>query len=283
MKIPVRMSRRVGLGLAVAVVVISNGLVLLHVVLNRSGHPQVVTLTNRELAPPYSYSLNRDNSGLALRMRYNVAGSVAPGIEMASPYASLDIGPARLEMLGYPAEPHCVAGAIVDRYRSRDAWVVLEYAGAAYRETTARLEAQVEKARKLAGAHPDKAQQRKIDLAVGRLKRHHDMDSRLFVIDASPNRDTLEADYAGKPGTYLILPAIVRPKLSCNHRTGLYVSELLTGRVNVPADARDFFYGNRQQLDPMRLQKLKYAVTIAFGRFDEPWFMKIQERNDADH
>jgi len=126
---------------ATAIVLVANAFALVHAWRNRSGPVKTdITLTEREL--PMSYSLNEDDSGVSLDLRWlNPAWA---WFEWKWPTGWLD--QKTLQELGFDtsvAPSDDKATEFYQRQRARRAFVAVEYDGPAWREhveLTARLD-----------------------------------------------------------------------------------------------------------------------------------------------
>jgi hypothetical protein len=266
------MSPRLKVGLAgVALIVAVNAIAIGGALHNRTGEPgATLALSDRELALPYYWGEERDNSGLSLRLEWRVT---TPGeytrFSHGRETAWLDA--ARLAALGFdtalPADD-LDAERHYARQLARDALLVLELDGPAYAAALAAAQARFEKekAEDLAQAQRD-------------LDYERERASRLFIVDAGTDRQALRARYPDT-GRYAIVRGHVEIDV-CTTRGGKrlcgHVGGVEADRINVPVEWRGVFeglkWGNRFDRDAPRVA---WAATVAFGRRLEPWLVSAQ-------
>jgi hypothetical protein len=267
---------------------LTNAVVLAGAGYNRSGEPDSrLSLTERELRPPYAWEGGKENSGLALELRWRV---LQEGTALRGAYAFYDGGsPAWLDAkkmaeLGFDTKPHASDDRLVERasYRRqlpREVFVVLEMDGPAYAESLARTAAQ---AKQLA-ARSDRADDKKADderkAADEMLEREAAVNSRLFAVDAGLDRGALRARFADR-GKYAIVRARVRPiEAPPGGAAAGFIDGLSVAQINVPREMRSTFdgllpevYGTRQE--PGR----RFDAQVAFGQRLEPWLARADKR-----
>lgn len=243
-------------------IALGNLAVLAGVAYNRSGEPEAVTLlSEREFREPFFYGSDRENSGLALHLSWRMAEGIR-----GTPAAWLDrekLSELGFEMSTQPGED--------GRYRSmllRQAWIVLEFDGPAHRAVIAKRETALAEAAARQADKPDDAQLKSLlRHAEKQLEEARERDSRLFAIDAGPDRHALRQRYPERAG-YLILPGRVSMYYHANQPSGS-VTELEADRFNVALEHRDAIQPDG-----------KYAVTVAFGKRGEGW---IVDAAGSDH
>lgn len=249
-----------GLGLIVA----GNAVALLGVAYNRGGEPDaVVEFSERELAMPFGFAASEENSGLSLRLEWRLAEAPRPGApDHAGGAAWLDRD--KLAELGFDLRAAAERGQgeeRLGRQLPREAWIVLELAGPAWQAAIVAREAALAAARQLQADNPGKEEfERRAAFAQEQLEKERDTNSRLFAIDAGPDRTELRRRYPDR-ARYLILPGEVRLGYDRQELTG-FISQLGVRAVHVPlAERAAIERGGR------------YIVTLAFGRRSEPWIL----------
>lgn len=265
------MSRRLVIA-ALALVLAVNVWVLAGVGWNRLGEPVAeLTLTERELAMPYTRWPRGENSGIALRL-------VRPDQD----YHWLDRD--KLFELGF--DP--------DRYRSverwlwepveRPAWIVLEYDGPAFR---ALVDEQREGlAQRRAGLATGEFNEREIENARQRLADLQHSASRLVAVDAGLNRGPLVDRHGGSPKHVVVRGKLrmhgLRQPGSDETAIRARVSELLPSRVHVPrrfhAELAEAVADRRVDPD----QRPRYRVTLRYGRRALPWLAGLEAMPAGD-
>jgi hypothetical protein len=149
------------------------------------------------------------------------------------------------------------------KVQPREALLVLELDGAAYRHHLQRLQEHAEKRRKELAVLPANPEaQHRAKSAEESYRQELDKGSRLFVIDAGLDLSTLRAAYPDR-NRYAIVRGLVRSGVFSHGdeiRIGGTVDDLYADRINVPFAFRQAFEGASA-----------YEATVAFGRRLEPW------------
>ncbi|EJM53220.1 DUF4824 family protein [Pseudomonas sp. GM48] len=259
----------------VGLILIANVIVLVGVIYNRSGVPDsVLKLSQRELQVPYSGRWNADNSGMSLKLLLRSTGPLNVGGSGEEGNAAL-FGKVKLAELGFDVSAPIdteQGRSRLRKQRSRQVFLVLEFNGRAYQQA-------VELAKKIEVDELNKKQ-------PTTLAREQNASSRLFIVDAGVNRETLRAKY---PDTaqYSIVRGQIRLMVIYGHNkqtmlTG-YVNKMGVERINVPIAFRSVF-------EPMQriVQKNSYSAendgrppfeaTIAFGKRLEPWIVTVSTK-----
>jgi len=269
-------SRRHSLIAGLALIALTNAVALFGAVYNRSGEPEsTLLLTQRELQPPYYWS-KRENSGIALNLRWRVlregandAVSNSWGRNQGDSPPWLDR--AKMASLGFDVDR--VDSELDDRRSfgrelGRDVLLVLEFDGPAYQRS---LVGAAEAAAKL----EKKNEAESSKLAAQILDRERNANSRIFVVDAGLDLAALRAKYADR-SKYAIVRGQVRPawraaRIAKSHSG--YVSALNVEAINVPLEFRDTFEGATPDIEfaPTSTSKVPYEATVAFGKRLEPW------------
>ena len=271
-----------------AVIAVTNAVALGGAAYNRSGEPESsLRLTQRELQPPYFFG-RRENSGLALRLRWRVLQESAARLdayswggtgEGASP-AWLDRE--KMASLGFDvalADTEDDKPRTFRRQLAREVLLVLEFDGPAYRQSllnAAELAARLEK----------KNEAESSKRAAQILDRERNANSRIFVVDAGLDRAALRAKY-GDRSKYAIVQGQVRPawrsaRVPKSHAG--YVESLSVGAVNVPLELRGPFEGASPENEylPATSTQVRYEATVAFGKRLEPWITAASASPSAE-
>ncbi len=274
-------------------IVLGNAVALSGVYYNRSGEADAhITLTQREMRLPYSYGFDSENSGIALRLDWRIDD---PKYNYASSWGNpLWMDKAKLTALGFntsfPLEGKLKCTAARDHYRKmlpRDALLVLEYDGDAYQVRLKRLQDELAGKKQRAAQHPETDKyQKELKQAERVLKSEKETHSRLFVVDAGLELETLRKQYPDR-AKYIIAGGQVgiRYYQACTTKptylTG-QVKSLNIDRINAP-------YRIRKELEPYlkkaksrrKQDQPKYKVTVTYGRRLEPWIENISIDNNG--
>ncbi|WP_040066186.1 DUF4824 family protein [Pseudomonas batumici] len=267
-------TRRHSLIAGVGLILITNVIVLLGVVYNKSGTPDsVLKLSQRELLVPYGGREGTDNSGMSLRLLVRSTGPFNMGFS-GEEGGAVWFDKAKLAELGFDVSAPIdteQGRSYYRKQRSRQAFLVLEFNGRAYQQA-------IELARKMEAAELNKKQ-------PTTLAREQNTSSRLFIVDAGVNRETLRAKY---PDTtqYSIVRGQVRLMVYTHDKQAMltgYVNKMGVENINVPFAFRSVF-------EPMQrtIQENGYSASndgspsfeaaIAFGKRLEPWIVTVSEK-----
>ncbi len=278
-----------------ALIFISNAVVLAMTTYNRLGEPDSqVQLTERELWLPPARGLDKENSGITLMLRYRVKGARdAPyfkGMDMDEQEPWLDRD--KLTTLGFDLGSLPSADDKRARYTAwatrREAILVLEYDGDAYREAVARVERQLAE-EEAASLPADTSESRPSSLRERlhvRLNTLRTSETRLYIIDVGLDRAALRQRYADG-SRYLLMKGTVGLSLTWanDEKRELHgvIHNVLLDRIHVPSSYRaplqPFLGGDRSwRLDgPPR-----YTVAFNLGQRLEPWVSGITALSGGD-
>lgn len=256
-------TRKHALIAGLALIGLTDAVVLFGVAYNRSGMPEsVLEFSQRELDLPYSYAW-REDSGMALQIRWRVQNSDDYG-----PPMWLDA--AKLRELGFDLPPIEADHPYSRRWRAQEkpAYIVLEMNGPAYLKGVEQARAKVEREK---AAPQTEEQQRKLQYAEETLKREENEQSRLIAVDAGRFAAPLRVKYADNT-RYLILPGSVQP--GYHSRDGKlqwwgYIHNVSGTSVHVPLPIK-------QQLQPVSYTQGELTAKVAFGQRLEPWLESMR-------
>lgn len=274
-------SRRHSALAGLALLVATNAVVLAGVAWNRSGEPDsVVRLSQRELYVPYAWGMRSENSGISLRLRWQVAGGSNAGYARAADW----LDKAKLGELGFDVSAPADARRFT-RQLPKEVLLVLELDGDAYRKALARARARLEEAQARLAAKPaDRSAKTAASSTARRFAWTRDSASRLYVIDAGLDKAALRARYPDR-AHYIIVRGRVRigaTALRGGSRFTGYVAGLSVPEINVPARARRVFEAARSRAANISFprgageQGPRYEVEVAFGRLLEPWLLEAR-------
>jgi len=272
-----------------AIIITTNVIALAGVAYNRTGEPEAtIELTERELAMPYRYRMLKENTGLGLQIKCRLEANNYYG------YGNCNGMPKwfsreKLIELGFELQPLKGQGDwrrhyAIEKELPRKAFIVLEYDGAAYQKALAKAEQELDAQLQLLDNNPDKEEfKNRVKAARDRLEGEQLSFSRLFAIDAGPDKTQLRKAYPDN-SRYLIMQATVRPSWSGNGKgkEGEWkgrITRLLVNTINVPLEHRAIFEPledgqvsrNQNKLTP------RYQVSLAFGKWGEPWVIGVKD------
>jgi hypothetical protein len=290
--------RRRAVVLLVALVLVSDAVILALAAWNRSGEPEcVLTLTERELAlPPFAEA---ESTGVTLTLELGdppwfKVRRVADrhGAPRRGPsYPWLD--DAKLASLGFGARPPAADAKALEWYARavRPAYAVLEMDGAGYAAVVAARERELAKAvAELAEGRTDRG---RVEGLAKLLEIDRSMCSRLVAVDAGRDAASLRSRFPDRT-RYAVAPALVRLVVdrpaSGQPRIEALV-ELLVGAVDVPLRLRPRLAPYLPEETAARVLEReralgekppwpaalppRYEVKLAFGRHLEPWIVDI--------
>jgi len=249
---------------------------------NRSAdRPDVVTLTERELALPFA---DPENTGLWLEVRWQ---NPPRDLNAADAERVARRDRTALESLGFDCSLPLADATARDHFRrmlARSGFVVFEYDGESWRafaEQVARgaMDAQVPARAVSPGQGPPAD-------SADRIRRERMAGSRLIPVDAGADARDLRQRY---PDTrrFLVVPALIRidlvePTTEAPGRLAFRVVSPQPPVIHVPRE-------HRALLDPLARNRRepadrwttndaqpRYEVTVAYGRSHEPWITGVR-------
>ncbi len=278
----------------VTLILVTNIAVLAGVAYNRMDTPEsTLALTQRELGLPYSLGFEGENSGFALKLKWRVLNEEAnddtgPMIGyMGTGGTPAWLDQAKLVALGFDVlKSENVAGGRMHyaKLLSKEVLLVLELNGSAYQAALERTRRHLQKQESLLVANEGKKEfEVRLKNAKQHLEREELQNSRLFVVDAGTEVDTLRAKYPDRV-RYAIVRGEVQPHLTANKtgsRLSGYIGDLSIDQINVPLAYRQVFEPilkstGRGQPHPSS----PYVVTVAFGKRLEPWITAASGKAD---
>ena len=288
-----RSLRRRALIAGVVVIVVANGVALATAAYNRSGTPEsTLELTDRELQLPLTEGRDRDDSGLSLSLDWRVVPHPARDTSHTFdfPYGGFGspawLDSAKLVTLGFrvtrPADT-ADARAYYRNRLARSALLVLEFDGPTSEMFRARVRAWAERERaRVANRDTSERFLPQGQFVSQRLLEEERDASRLFVVDAGLDLDSLRARYPDR-SRYAIVRGAVRPQLTVFEsdppRIQGYITELLVEEIHVPRQFRPALDSVRRTFARGReTVTSRYSVTVAFGRRLEPWITAVTRR-----
>lgn len=270
-----------GIGLILA----TNAVALLGVVYNRGEAESTLNLTERELNLPYQWGFEKENSGIALILKWRTLAEEREDVYgLRTGYSGLGSAPEWLDKptltaLGFDvskSEDTDQGRMYYDKMLSRDVMLVLELDGPAYRRALARAQLRLQKETSLLETNPGKKEfDERVKNAKRALYQEERIYSRLFVVDAGLDALVLRTRYPDRH-RYAIVHGQIQPRLvDINHKPKLtaYVSDIDITQVNVPARYRKIFEPLQQSARTNQYDSAvtPFKVSVAFGKRLEPW------------
>jgi hypothetical protein len=251
---------------AVAIVLLSNTIALIHAVRNRSGQPDAqIILTEREL----NYYPKADDTGVALNLTWIDPGAIASYATQEDSESRIWLNKTKLEELGFdcsmaPSEPN--AYSFYALQAARTGFVAFEYDGPAWQSW-------VEWRERMARAEATRTGQKNTVEDVRRSS------SRLVAIDAGPGAAALRNRHPDR-NRVLILPAVIRINPSpawpaTPEHPGRPASlsgfiQETPSLIHVPKPFNDNIRALRQK------NSSGYRVHFVYGSLLEPWVVGVE-------
>lgn len=277
------LSRARALLVGVALIVLTNAVVLAGVAYNRSGEPEsILQLTERELrVHPWSWPAN-ENSSIDVHLTWRVARVVTADREFPTWHHGLVwLEPKQMRELGFEVPSHLESKESTQRvYRqpSRRAWVVLEQDGPAYQASVELARKDFERAASLADANPgDKEFEGRLNTARHALESEEKFETRLFVVDVGRDAAALRARYPNRQ-QYAIVNGRLRAMVdnrSDRQRMVVGVDDLDVNAIRVPHTYREFVEPIVRFREGYYNREPRFSATVNFGRRFEPWITEL--------
>jgi len=262
--------RQKALVIGTSIIVLTNAIALAGVAYNRSGTADSrLQLSERELS--YNIYQREDNSGMAVSLLWKVLSKdilSAPRKDSSYDWYNYSheahwLDDAKMTELGFDVGAPAYRAPGVYSYKplkDREVFLVLEFNGPAYatyvKQSILHATAQGSK-----------------DEAVRQIKEAQDESSRLFVIDAGRDAETLRRRYPNR-SMYIIAKGVVGAhwqgtgdKVELN----AYVNRLSVSSLHVPKPHDAVFSG----YNAGSAVKLHYLVDVDYGKRHEPWITSV--------
>lgn len=272
---------------------VSNVFVLTGVAYNRSGEPvSKITLTERELSSPYSYSYRKEDSGVAFYLQWRVHSerTIYNYGYYSSAYTPVEwLDEEKLAQLGFDTS---IDPEQRDAYRvyndipERVVYLVMEYDGESYQRALKIAEDNLfEKESLLESLARDVAKQEKnrIENDAKQARNIHEQEvnsrTRLFVIDAGLDDEVLRKKYA-EQSRYLVVKGKVGVTLQSKDKKRILrgrITELLNNRIHIPLPFRDQLveFSRTRKYRKYQGKQPRFQGTFAWGKRYEPWIETV--------
>lgn len=273
----IRWNKTTALLTGLAMIVVGNTIALTGIYYNRTGDDTKITMTQRELHLPYYYydGFQSENSGVAFTLEWRTCND---NFDCSSKWENPAwLNKRKLSELGFDTDIPFTARHAERRYHKmlpREAYVVLEYNGPTYAKKLKQAQGKVKLQQRLSREHPkNKKQAKALNRAKTALANEQHSLSHLFAVDAGADRDALRRRYPNR-SMYIIATAQVSIALNTYQTKPKLIGSIAA--LNI--DSITAPYAIRRQLEPYlgnnnyrKRQKLKYKVTVAYGKRLEPW------------
>ena len=159
-------------------------------------------------------------------------------------------------------------------------YLVIEYDGDTHQRAIVSKQEILTKEEELKNNNPgNKEFEERLEQAQQQLTAEQQKDSRLFVIDAGLDRETLRKTYAQK-NRYLFMKASIRPEwrtLKEEHIWSGKITGLFIESINVPLAYRNALPAIEKGLDRNRESEgPRFKIRVAFGKRTEPWVTGVE-------
>lgn len=280
------LSRNKVLATGIALILLTNVIVIGGAMYNRSGEPEaVLTLSERELS--LRNWNQKENSGLSLGLDWR--GQYYDNLEL--------LGPGKLRELGYKlidSDDRQENSQYARKQLPRAAWIVLEFDGASYQAAVQEAEGRYqEEKRLLPGNEDSETQEKRLKSAEENLEWLKESSSRLYAIDAGLDPAQLRQRYPDR-SHYIVTAGIVNITYDydSNNRERIkgYISDINVDSIHIPLEHRVVFDSlpERQyrKRDPYYYSqpvfKPRYQVKLAYGRRYEPWIVNVEKSGNRE-
>jgi hypothetical protein len=274
-----------GLLVGCAILLAVNALVLAGVGYNRSGTPEAsLALTERELYLSYK---DKENSAVAIRLNWRDGEAAEPAWFDGQ----------KLAAVGFDCSESVEAEAAELHYRKalpRQAFVVLEYDGAAWQQWQTR---EKERLAAMAMKHAaGQATRKELEAARKRFAWELVAGSRLFAVDVGNNPASLRARYPDR-NRCIITPAkvqltyhsAIREQGAIRQPAKLrgVITDVLTESIHVPRQQQAVLRQIQRTRRPWQSsydasdlgdapRMPRYQVQLNYGKRHEPWLVAVQ-------
>jgi hypothetical protein len=259
----------------IALILLTNAVALGGAAWNRSGDPEsVLKLTQRELQQPYYWGINRENSGMSLRLNWRISAGDRSLNYSYSGGAPDWLDHAKMESLGFEVSPPQTTENIyrwTNRQLGKEVLLVLELDGPTYKRILERTRQNAaEQDAKLAANPDDKATKESAKRAQDELQREEQENSRLFAVDAGLSQAELRAKYPDRTHC-AIVRAQVRPwSIGAQGKIVGYVDHISVDNINVPHEMHAMF---ERSVAGQPSARQPFEASVAFGQRLEPWLV----------
>lgn len=273
---------------AVLLLLLTNIVVLAGVAYNRSGDDVVsLVLTERELSLQRKYSASNENSGQHLSLQWQSLSDYSKKNQFRKPtrWNPFWLTEDKLKALGVDVDAikaEYTANKDSSDYRRRslssaNAIMVLEFNGDSYKEAVASAKEGLDKEIK----NPQS------ESGLEREKRDYErakiMDTRLYVIDAGVDRESLLQKY-NDSSKYILMRGEIRPFYDeTDKKVQGRLIKLFVSKIHVPLPYSKLIdnISRTEQYTSYSSDPVppNYKVNLKFGKRLEPWITSVEAIN----
>ena len=290
--------KRYGLISAIALIVLTNIVVLSGVAYNRSGEPDAtVQLTERELYWQKRWDLtDKEDTGLYLTLKWNM-----PGYDKYRWEHRKDtwLNQQKLTELGFDTS-FPLEDKKASRYYShqlpRQAYVVLEFNGEAYQNWVKEAKERIEEIKQELIEEKKEKKKKDLENDIRYIQQQLITQSHLFAIDAGSDPQVMRKQYPDQFKT-IITPAVFdismhyTPKKKGPFKSPKkpylsgWVRAISIPQIHVTSDYRSFFISDIKthtktylpRDKPLSDLEPRYQVTLNYGKRYEPWIADVKK------
>ena len=285
--------KKYGLISVVALIVLTNVIVLAGVAYNRSGEPDAtVQLTERELHWQKHWDItDKEDTGLYLTLEWSMPGFQSHRWDSTRKRNWMNRE--KLVEMGFDTD-FPLEDKKASRYYShqlpRQAYVVLEFNGDAYQEWLKEAKQRIEEIKQELIEEKKEKKKKELENNIKQIRQDLITQSHLFAIDGGPDPQILRNQYSDR-SKYIITPAIFDismnyiprkkdpPKSSKKPYLSGWIRKLSIPTVHVTSNFRDFFRTSikTHTLTYIPSNKMlsdvepRYQITLSYGQRYEPW------------
>ena len=247
-----------------AIILITNAFILVHVAINRSGEPaSTLVLSERELNLGQRGMFDGENSADTVKLSFIV---VSPENHLYN--RNFIIEREEAIELGFNVEQLSES----ERSETLNLYWVLELDGEKYRE-------QLRYARdEVTALTNEDAAETEINYARKRVEQVENEFSRLYLLDVGTNADALYEEYKGKDNVVVVEGESRLIMSSYGEEYRLFFQKILVSQIMVPPEYRPTINQYYAVLD--NDQEPGFKATISWGQLNEPWFVSLSLNSD---
>lgn len=233
-----------------------------------------LTLTERELSLPYNSGVQKENSGVALSIKWRTSTA---NNETDYLYNSRDIQITKDELLALGFNH----SDIKNNYwvESRELYWAFEFDGDRHKTEIKKAESKYQTAVVSFKENPSEANSSKKKEYRESLEREKTTNSRLFYIEASTDYELLANKFSGKQNI-LIVRGLTKPYYDNHYNVyRLQLKHLSVRNIMIPLEFVEVL-SKLKRVDKQDITPPRYAVDISWGNRLEPWVVNVNGLTD---
>lgn len=291
--------KKYGLISTLALIILTNVVVLSGVAYNRSGEPDAtVQLTERELHWQYHSGItNKEDTGLYLTLKWSMPGYQSNRWDSTPTKNWIDIE--KLKEMGFDTS-FPLENKKASRYYShqlpRQAYVVLEFNGDAYQEWLVGAQKRAEEIKQELMEEKKEKKKKNLENDLRHVQQKLITHSHLFAVDGGRDPELLRKQYSDQ-SKYIITPAVFdismhyapkkkdEPKSIRNPYLSGWIRKISIPAIHVTSNYRSFFISDIKthtktylpENKPLSDLESRYQVTLSYGKRYEPWIVDVKK------